>query len=85
MCCLLASCKFNQLLQQTTKAFRLLQGNPQFCESCFAPNKNKTALLTEKKKKLKSQRNSPEQILKTWFRNATSEVFQRPNDFQKSR
>ena len=83
MSCLLTGYKFNQLLQQTTKAFRLLQGGPQFRESCFAPNKNKTALLTEKK--LKSQRNSPEQILKTLFRNATSEVFQRPNDFQKSR
>ena len=84
MCCLLPGYKFNQLLLQTTKAFRLLQGNSQFRESCFAPNKNKIALLTEKKK-LKSQRNSPEQILKTLFRNATFEVLQRPNDFQKSR
>ena len=76
--------KFNQLLQHTAKVFRLLQGNPQFCESRFAPNENKTALLIEKKK-LKSQRNFPEQILKTLFHNATSEVVRRPNDFQKSR
>ena len=83
MRCLQTGYKFNQLLQQTTKAFRLLPGNPQFHDSCFAPNKNETALLTEKN--LKSQRNSPEQILKTLFCNATSEVFQSPNDFQKSR
>ena len=43
------------LLQQTTKAFRLLQGGPQFRESCFAPNKNKTALLTEKKIEIATQ------------------------------
>ena len=55
MCCLQTSYKFNQLLQQTTKAFRLLPGNPQFRESCFAPNKNKTALLTEKKIEIATQ------------------------------
>ena len=55
MCCVLTGYKFNQLLQQTTKAFRSLQGNPQFRESCFAPNKNETALLTEKKIEIATQ------------------------------